>query len=126
MQSTASTDPAEVTVRRDQREVSIRWQDDHESAYPFDYLRQVCPCAPCVERRQAESAKVGLSLTVLSGPVVRPGEVQVVAVKPVGRYAINFAWSDGHDTGIYAYAYLRDICPCSICRGERQSPGPDR
>ncbi len=28
----------------------------------------------------------------------------------VGRYALNFRWSDGHETGIYSFQYLRDIC----------------
>jgi DUF971 family protein len=121
-----STDPAEVAVRREQREVVVRWQDGHESVYPFDYLRQACPCAPCNERREASPANVGLSLTILDGPVVRPGEIQVTAVNPVGRYALNLVWSDGHHTGIYAYAYLREICPCPACRSGHQSSGSSR
>ena len=40
-------------------------------------------------------------------------------VKPVGRYAINFVWSDGHDSGIYSYTFLREACPCVTCRGNR-------
>ncbi|MDX6289392.1 MAG: Gamma-butyrobetaine hydroxylase-like, N-terminal, partial [Blastocatellia bacterium] len=28
----------------------------------------------------------------------------------VGRYALNFRWSDGHETGIYSFQYLRDLC----------------
>jgi DUF971 family protein len=27
----------------------------------------------------------------------------------VGRYAINFRWSDGHETGIYSFRYLREL-----------------
>jgi DUF971 family protein len=29
----------------------------------------------------------------------------------VGNYAIGFDWSDGHHDGIYAFEYLRDMCP---------------
>ena len=36
----------------------------------------------------------------------------------VGRYAISFAWSDGHDTGIYPYDYLLQMCECEACAGE--------
>ena len=37
-------------------------------------------------------------------------------VQPVGRYALQFTWSDGHDTGIYSYALLRRLCQCDICQ----------
>ncbi len=33
----------------------------------------------------------------------------------VGRYAVNIQWSDGHDTGIYSYQTLRELCPCAEC-----------
>jgi DUF971 family protein len=112
----AATDPADISVSRERREMRIRWQDGHESAYPFDLLRKECPCAVCNDQRGKVAASAGPSLTVLSGPVLRAGEVQATAVSPVGRYAINFVWSDGHDTGIYAFDYLRGMCPCPDCR----------
>jgi alkylation response protein AidB-like acyl-CoA dehydrogenase len=46
----------------------------------------------------------------------------VTAARPVGRYAISFVWSDGHDHGIYPYTLLRDLCPCPACRARRQGP----
>ena len=54
-------------------------------------------------------------LLVLSGPVVKPGEIQVTDYRPVGRYALNFTWSDRHDTGIYTYDLLRANCSCEQC-----------
>jgi hypothetical protein len=33
----------------------------------------------------------------------------------VGNYALSFAWSDGHQTGIYTFGHLRDLCPCPQC-----------
>jgi DUF971 family protein len=33
----------------------------------------------------------------------------------VGRYAIQFHWSDGHSTGIYTFEHLRELCTCPIC-----------
>jgi DUF971 family protein len=116
---TVSTDPAEITVTRDTRKMRIRWQDGHESSYPFDLLRKECPCALCNDQRSKPAAPVGLNLAVLSGPVIRAGEIQVTEVKPIGRYAVNFAWSDGHDSGIYSYSFLRSLCPCPTCRGSR-------
>jgi DUF971 family protein len=116
-----STDPADISLSRARRELRIRWQDGHESAYPFDLLRKECPCALCNDLRSKAPLPGAPSLTVLSGPVTKAGEVQVKEVSPVGRYALSFAWSDGHDTGIYAFDYLRALCPCQGCREERPS-----
>jgi DUF971 family protein len=120
--SRTSTDPADISVSRARRELCIRWQDGHESVYPFDLLRKECPCALCNDQRSKASAAGGPGLMVLSGPVLKPGEVQVTDASPMGRYAINFVWSDGHDSGIYAFDYLRALCPCPACR-EGQGTG---
>lgn len=47
-------------------------------------------------------------LTVLPGG---PTEVQAVDAELVGNYAIRIRFNDGHDTGIYSWAYLRSIDP---------------
>lgn len=119
MNQMPSSDPTDISVSTARREMRILWQDGHESAYPFDLLRRECPCALCNDQRRKESASAGPSLTVLSGPVLKVGEVQVKEVSPVGRYAITFVWSDGHDSGIYAFDYLRSICPCVSCQTDR-------
>ena len=116
MNQTASTDPADISVNQARRELAIRWQDGHDSVYPFDLLRRECPCALCNEQRNKASASSGPSLTVLTGPVLKTGEVGVTEVSSVGRYAINFAWSDGHNSGIYSFDYLRGLCPCRVCQ----------
>jgi DUF971 family protein len=36
-------------------------------------------------------------------------------VEQVGSYALQFVWGDGHGTGIYTWAMLRDACPCPLC-----------
>jgi DUF971 family protein len=114
-----STDPADISVSTSRREMRILWQDGHESVYPFDLLRKACPCALCNDQRSKKSVSAGPSLTVLSGPVLKAGEVEVKEVSPVGRYAINFVWSDRHDSGIYAFDYLRSLCPCAACQNDR-------
>ncbi|MGZ3475873.1 MAG: gamma-butyrobetaine hydroxylase-like domain-containing protein, partial [Polyangiales bacterium] len=35
--------------------------------------------------------------------------------EPVGDYALALEWGDGHNTGIYTFRYLRDLCRCSQC-----------
>ena len=124
MQASSHSTPQEITVSRDQRQVSVQWQDGHRSLYGFDLLRKECPCAVCNDQRRQRPAGGGLNLLVMSGPILRPGEVQVTDVKPVGRYALNFVWSDGHDSGIYTYSLLRELCPCGACRGQAPPTGP--
>ena len=119
MSQALTTDPADISVSQARRELAIRWQDGHESVYPFDLLRKECPCALCNEQRSKAAASAGPNLTVLTGPVLKTGEVTVKEVSPVGRYAINFTWSDGHASGIYAFDYLRGLCPCPVCRDRR-------
>ena len=119
MSQILSSDPVDISVSAARREVRIVWRGGHESVYPFDLLRKECPCALCNDQRGKSSAAAGPSLTVLSGPVLKAGEVQVKEVSPVGRYAINFVWSDGHDSGIYAFDFLRAMCPCPSCQADR-------
>lgn len=110
----------QITVDGEQRAMTIRWGDGHESVYPFDLLRKECPCALCGEERKKRAASRktgGLSLSVMQGPVVRVGDAQVTDVQKVGRYALNFSWQDGHHTGIYTYEFLRSLCPCTRCAG---------
>ena len=42
--------------------------------------------------------------------------LKMLNVEPMGHYAIRIDWSDGHNTGIYSYDYLRKICPCEECK----------
>lgn len=86
----------------------VRWADGHESVYPWPLLRARCPCAVC---RPAEPFGGPQPVAI---PV--PPGLRATAIKPVGRYALHIAWSDGHLTGIYAFDYLRQLCPCEACR----------
>ncbi len=119
MMSAVSSDPAEVIVDRQERVLIITWQDAHRSVYSFDDLRRDCPCASCDDARSKRQTSAGL--LVLTGPVLKRGEAQVTDYRPVGWYALNFTWNDGHDTGIYTYASLRATCPCEECLHRRKA-----
>ncbi len=80
--------------------MQIQWADGHTSVYSFTELRLACPCAHCdADRDSVEAA----------------ADINVLNVAEVGHYALRFTWSDGHDTGIYAYDYLRGMCSCKTC-----------
>jgi DUF971 family protein len=44
-----------------------------------------------------------------------PEGIHPAEISPVGNYAIQIVWSDGHSTGIYSFDLLRKICPCEKC-----------
>jgi DUF971 family protein len=100
-----------VKADRTSGELTIVWSDGHESRYSFDGLRALCPCVEC----QGGHANMGRPV---DPAVVRDAPRQGLtldSVQQVGSYALQFNWGDGHSTGIYTWAMLRDACPCPIC-----------
>jgi len=86
--------------------LGIEWTDGHKGVYPVRFLRQHCPCAACTDE--------------WTGVVrIKPDDVPLLImlqdVEPVGRYALKFTWSDGHDTGLYSFPFLRRMCQCDLC-----------
>ena len=103
--------------------VDIVWSDGHPSHYDFAYLRENCPCASCNEERNKKAVLVGFagsSSPLL--PMYKP-KPRAQAAVPVGNYAIQISFSDGHGAGIFSYDHLRTICPCPECAREFRAPG---
>ncbi len=102
--------------------VDITWSDGHVSHYDFPYLRDQCPCATCNDQRQRkETAKPASGAEGIGGmelPIYKP-KARAQSARAVGNYAVQIEFTDGHSTGIYSFAYLRDICPCEQCRAQR-------
>ena len=94
----------------------ISWKDRHISEYAFSYLRRLCPCAGCSMVRNNGQDVHSLFSRIDVG---NPSEIDVkqdicaVEIDLVGRYAVRFRWDDGHNSGIYTFEYLRQICPQS-------------
>lgn len=110
------TDMAKTVERVGDSALRIVWADGHESVYPWRLLRAHCPCAVC---KPYEALGAPLAAT----PVSVPPDIRATGVSPVGRYAIHLTWSDGHATGIYAYDYLRPLCPCEACQPRQFEEG---
>jgi len=101
--------PQNVEVSTDA--IRILWDDGHRSEYTHRYLRGSCRCAGCINEMSGRR--------VVGYDQVDPN-VEALDWMTVGRYALQFLWSDGHDTGIYPYTALRDeLCPCENCRTGR-------
>lgn len=99
--------PTNIEIDLKQSQVRIKWADGYQSVYSLDYLRQICPCASCNELRRNQDP-----LRIFKGNAVTKGELQPDhPVEKVGNYALQFFWSDGHNTGLYTFGFLRESSP---------------
>lgn len=81
----------------------IEWSDGQRREYRAVELRDACPCATCREKHSAP-APSPMQLNVLSAAEAKP--LAIRGMRPVGAYAYNIAFSDGHDTGLYTFDRL--------------------
>ena len=98
-----------VELSRTTDGISIRWSNEKTLAYSHALLRKSCPCATCREKRSSESDQQG-KIKLL--PVLSLAEAQPVSVskmRPVGNYAYNIAFSDGHDSGVFTFEFLLEL-----------------
>ena len=84
-------------LRRDPRTLSILWEDGHSDDFDVRDLRLACHCALCVEEMSGRK---------LLDPKTIRSDVSPQKIVSVGNYAIQFYWSDGHNSGIYAFKDL--------------------
>jgi len=86
------------------QELAIKWDDGSESFIPFERLRRACPCAGC-------KGEVDVMGNLYKNPdrPLSANAFQLVRLEPVGSYAIQPVWADGHATGIYSFDYLRRV-----------------
>lgn len=109
-----SVEPVAIDANADEQTLAVEWSDGHRGLYRFEDLRWACPCASC----RGEMGRPGELDTTER---LRPEQYELEDIHQVGRYAICPIWTDGHSTGIYTYAYLRRLCPCAVCRAEREA-----
>ena len=85
-------------------ELVVVWNDGTESYIRMTTFRQACPCAQC----GGEPDILGRVLRPPQKPLV-DDSFRLVRIDPVGTYALQPFWADGHSTGIYGYALLRRL-----------------
>src|SRR5438132_12232512 len=94
--------PVGLHVEADDRLV-IEWSDGVRHAVTWHVLRKNCPCAGCRMERQKPAPLL---------PVIKPEQAQPTrarSITPVGRYAYQMDWNDGHNSGIYTFELLRQL-----------------
>ena len=90
--------PLSVTLHQGSRVLEVGYDDGQTFRLPFELLRVYSP--------SAEVQGHGPGQEVLQ---TGKRDVQIVELTPVGNYALQPKFSDGHDTGIFSWAYLYDL-----------------
>lgn len=94
--------PRQLSNDKRGRVLDIVWDDGATQQLPHALLRAQCKCTVCQSQRlQAETLP-------LPPPAPLPG-VQLDDIRPAGQYGVQLVFSDGHERGIYPWAYLREL-----------------
>ncbi len=100
--------PEHIDLKKDEA-LTLRWGDGRVSRYPVGYLRKMSPSA---DMRELRSEMDRNPLTVLPTKMGgHEGPIEAASAELVGNYAIRIRFTDGHDTGIFSWGYLRRIDP---------------
>ncbi len=94
----AGVTPTEIKLHQTSRKLEIAFSDGTRFNLTFEFLRVYSP--------SAEVRGHGPGQEVLQ---VGKREILINSAEPVGLYALNFEFSDGHNTGIFSWDYLREL-----------------
>jgi DUF971 family protein len=90
--------PTEITLHKSTQQLEVAFNDGQRYQFPTEFLRVYSP--------SAEVRGHGPGQEVLQ---TGKRNVAIQEMVPVGTYAILIRFSDGHDTGIFSWDYLRDL-----------------
>ena len=88
--------PVRVRAPKGARTFEIHWADGYVGKISHALLRGYCPCAGC----QGHSGQIKF---------VPGGDQELEKIDPVGNYALQLTWGDGHGSGLYSFRYLRSL-----------------
>ncbi|MXW07080.1 MAG: DUF971 domain-containing protein [Gammaproteobacteria bacterium] len=90
--------PKSITYHSKSRELEIWYEDTESIVLSAEYLRVFSPSAEVrghsTDQRVLQTGKK---------------DVAINSIEPIGNYAIRIVFSDGHDSGIYSWSYLREL-----------------
>ena len=107
--------PLHLDLARD-RALTIEWDDGVAHSLPIATLRRYSPSA---DQRELRAEMARNPLTVLPSGGGSSGPLRAESMEAVGHYALRIRVSDGHDTGIYTWRYLREL-------GEQHGKPPEK
>lgn len=90
--------PTELRLAKDRRSLHVTFDDGARFALPAELLRVESPSAEVQGHHPSQK-------TIVAGKAA----VEILKVEPVGHYAVKLTFDDMHDTGLYAWGYLREL-----------------
>ena len=90
--------PVEIRLPKDRRTLRVAFDDGRTFDLSAELLRVTSPSAEVQGHSEAERKTVG-----------GKRNVTILSVDPVGNYAVRMGFDDMHSTGIYSWAFLRDL-----------------
>ncbi len=93
------TIPTEITLHQQSKTLELAFDDGSHGILPFEFLRVFSP--------SAEVRGHGPGQEVLQ---VGKRDVILTDIEPVGSYAVKLVFDDGHDSGLYTWEYLYELC----------------
>lgn len=90
--------PTEIRLQKQSRQIVVGFDDGCTFDLSFEYLRVHSPSAEVKGHGPGQE-------------VLQTGKenVRVIAIEPVGHYAVRLVFDDGHDTGLYSWKYLYEL-----------------
>ncbi len=91
--------PSDIRLRRTSRVLELAYPDGSTYALTWEFLRVHSPSAEVRGHHESQA-------------VLQTGKrnVAITDLKPVGHYALQIIFDDGHDSGLYSWDYLRHLC----------------
>lgn len=90
--------PTELRLDKDKRVLTVSFEDGQSFALPAELLRVLSPSAEVQGHSEAQRVTVAGKKSV-----------GILRLEPVGNYAVRIVFDDGHDTGLFVWAYLREL-----------------
>jgi DUF971 family protein len=90
--------PVEIRLPKDRAMLRVTFDDGRAFDLSAELLRVTSPSAEVQGHSEAERKTVG-----------GKRNVTIISVDPVGNYAVRLGFDDMHSTGIYSWAFLRDL-----------------
>lgn len=91
--------PVAIQLHSRSRQLELEYADGGRYSLSCEYLRVYSPSAEVLGHGPGQE-------------VLQTGKINVgiTAIKPVGNYALQLVFDDGHDTGLYSWRYLYELC----------------
>jgi DUF971 family protein len=94
----SSDPPTNIRALQTEQVLEITWPEGIVNRLPYHQVRGECPCATCRNEWTGER---------MLDPASLPADLKLTGMDNIGTYAVQFAWSDGHSSGIFTWETLR-------------------